>query len=96
MTLDDLRTAHPKLGFALYAYTPGGAVTLEVHDAGEVYSFVAPSEADVIAKAFPRSGVSQTPLGAGSAPALRPTHDPSGVPGGEAGGVAETPDSVFD
>ena len=96
MTLDALRTAHPKLGFALYAYMPGGAVTLEVHDAGEVYSFIAPTEVAVIDKAFPWLGVSQTPLGAGSAPALRPTHEPSGFPGGEADGVSETPDSVFD
>lgn len=29
-TLDELRAAHPALGFALYAYEPGGPVTLEV------------------------------------------------------------------
>lgn len=95
MTLDELRAARPALGFAVYAYTPGGGVTLEVHDAGDIYEFSASTEAEAIAKAFPESGVSQTPFGVGSTPALRPTQDL--VPNtGEAGGVAETPDSVFD
>lgn len=90
MTLDELRVSRPTLGFAVYAYTPGGAVTLEVHDKGEIYSFVGATEAEAIARAFPPA-VSQTPSGVGSAPALRPTLDPTG-----AGGVAETPGGVFD
>lgn len=54
MTLDDIRQHYPKLGLALYAYEPGGAVTLEIHSAqGQVFSFTAPGEAAVLAKAFP-------------------------------------------
>lgn len=53
MTLDDLRAARPSLGFALYAYTPGGDVTLEIHDGGEVFTFAAPTEGEAIASAFP-------------------------------------------
>lgn len=98
MTLDQLRIARPTLGFAVYAYTPGGGVTLEVHDAGEVYEFSASTEVEAIAKAFPESGVSQTPPAAGRRTVV--AADPETVSiatrGGLAGGVAETPDSVFD
>lgn len=52
-TLDDLRAARPDLGFALYAYEPGGVVTLEVHMGGDVFSFTAESEAAVVQAAFP-------------------------------------------
>lgn len=51
--LDDLRALHPHLGFALYAYEPGGPVTLEIHDGGHVFQFRAPTEAAVLATAFP-------------------------------------------
>lgn len=51
--IDDLRARYPTLGFALYAYEPGGAVTLEVLDGADVYTFQEATEADVIAKAFP-------------------------------------------
>lgn len=54
MTLDDARAAFPKLGLALYAYDPGGHVTLEVHTAdGQTFPFEGPTEAAVIARAFP-------------------------------------------
>lgn len=52
-SLDDLRAAFPHLGFALYAIDPTEPVTLEIHSGGEVYSFTAPTEAAVIALAFP-------------------------------------------
>jgi len=51
--LDEARRLHPSLGFALYAYTPGGAVTLEVHDGGEVFSWTAVTEARAWEVAFP-------------------------------------------
>lgn len=52
--LDAARAAFPKLGLAIYAYEPGGPVTLEVHAAdGQTFSFTGDSEAAVIARAFP-------------------------------------------
>ena len=53
MSLDDLRKRFPHLGFALYALTPGGTVTLEVIDGGEVYSFAGRTAEAAILKAFP-------------------------------------------
>ena len=55
MTLDDLRAAHPDLGFALYAYDPRGPVTLEVHAAEGVFTFIGSTEAEAIAAAFPQA-----------------------------------------
>ena len=53
-SLDEARAANPDLGFALYAMTPGGPVTLEIFDPdGQVYRFDGPAEADVMAQAFP-------------------------------------------
>lgn len=53
-SLDEARRLNPDLGFALYAYEPGGAVTLEIHDpAGEVFTFTAESEEAAFAVAFP-------------------------------------------
>lgn len=54
MTVDDARAAFPKLGLALYALDPGGPVTLEVVSAdGQIFPFKGPTEAAVIARAFP-------------------------------------------
>ncbi len=54
MTLDEARAAYPHLGMAVYAFEPGGAVTLEVHAPnGETWTFSAPTEAAAIALAFP-------------------------------------------
>lgn len=55
MTLDDLRAAFPDLGFALYGYDPRGPVTLEVFASEGVFKFVAPTEAEAIAAAFPQA-----------------------------------------
>lgn len=54
MTLDDARAAFPLLGLALYAYEAGGPVTLEIHTPdGQTFTFTGPTEAAVIARAFP-------------------------------------------
>lgn len=54
MTLDGIREAYPHLGLALYAYEPGGPVNLEIHTPdGDMFSFCGPSEAAVLASAFP-------------------------------------------
>lgn len=53
MTIDDIRAAHPHLGLALYAYEPGGLVTLEVHTPeGDIFSFQAHDASAVLAQAF--------------------------------------------
>lgn len=54
LSLDSVRAAFPKLGLALYAYEPGGAVTLEVHASdGQTFSFSGATQAAVLARAFP-------------------------------------------
>jgi hypothetical protein len=54
MTLDEIRAAHPALGFAVYAMTPGEDVTLEVYGPdGSVFSFTGPTEQVVLDLAFP-------------------------------------------
>ena len=73
MTLDDIRDRFPQLGLALYALEPGQPVTLEAHGpGGELWSWTAPTVAEVLAKAFPApaSGVS-------------PAADPKGVAAAE-------------
>lgn len=53
-TLDELRAAYPHLSLALYAYTPGGTVTLECIVNGEVIGkFAGRTEAEAIKAAFP-------------------------------------------
>lgn len=60
MTLDDARKLRRYLGFALYAYDANGPVTLEVHTPiGEVYTFIAASEAEAFNLAFPAPELSQ-------------------------------------
>lgn len=52
--MDELRAAMPDFGFALYAFEPGGDVTLEVITPdGQTFQFVGPTEAAVIARALP-------------------------------------------
>ena len=53
MTLDELRDAHPDLGFAVYALEPAGLVTLEIHFDGDFRTWTGPTEIDVLAQAFP-------------------------------------------
>lgn len=52
-SLDDIRAERPELGLALYAYDPGGIVTLEVLHGGETFTFTGATESDVINAAFP-------------------------------------------
>lgn len=52
--LDELREQNPELGFAIYAFTPGGPVTLEIHTPDEqVFPFTGLSEQAVLDLAFP-------------------------------------------
>jgi hypothetical protein len=53
MTIDDARAAYPHLGFAVYAYDPRDDVTLEIHSAGDVFTFTAPTVSDALLAAFP-------------------------------------------
>lgn len=69
-SLDELRAAHPALGFALYALTPGEAVTLEILTTdGGLFSFTGASAAEVIATAFPPA----TPQRPASSSSVSPT-----------------------
>lgn len=52
-SLDDVRAAYPHLGLAVYAYEPGGPVTLEIHAAGQVFAFEAATEAEAVVTALP-------------------------------------------
>ncbi len=53
-SLDEARTLNPELAFVVYALEPLGPVTLEIITPnGDVFSFVGPTEADALAKAFP-------------------------------------------
>lgn len=61
MTLDDLRAAHPDLGFGVYALEPGGRVTLEIHFDGDFRTWTGPTEADVLAQAFPPAAPESAP-----------------------------------
>ena len=52
---DEIRLAWPTLGFAIYAFTPGEPLTLEVHDVdGKIYTFMGKTAAQAIAAAFPQ------------------------------------------
>lgn len=57
MTFDELRAAHPQLGFAVYAYdslAAGGPVTLEIRTpVGEHFSFPGATLIDCVNLAFP-------------------------------------------
>lgn len=53
-SFDDLRAEHPTSGFAIYAYEPGGAVTLEVIDSdGKIYALTRPTLAEVLRTLYP-------------------------------------------
>lgn len=61
-SLDAIRLAYPHLGLAVYAFEPGGAVTLEVHAAdGQVFSFTGPTEQAVLLRAFPPDVIEPAP-----------------------------------
>lgn len=53
MTFDELRAAHPQLGFSLFAMTPGEDVTLEVYFEDNVHSFTGPTAQAALDTAFP-------------------------------------------
>lgn len=60
--LDELRQAQPELGFAVYAYEPGGPVTLEaITPDGDIFSWRGDTVADAIAEAFPPDDDGQEP-----------------------------------
>lgn len=60
-SLDDLRAARPDLALAVYAMEPGGVVTLEIYDGGQVYAFQGATEADAILAAFPQEAAPPSP-----------------------------------
>lgn len=49
MTLDRVREDWPEFGFAVYAFTPGAGVTLEVHAPnGDIFTFSGATEAECL------------------------------------------------
>jgi hypothetical protein len=52
-SLDDLRRERPELALALYAFDPGGPVTLEILHDGRSFTFSGATEAEAILAAFP-------------------------------------------
>ena len=61
MTLDDIRARNPALGFGVYAMEPGGDITLEIYDQGDVFAFTGPTVARVLAAAFPDEPAAPAP-----------------------------------
>lgn len=61
MTFDELRAAYPALGFAVYAYEPGGGVVLEVIDGQSVFTFRGLTLAAAVAAAFPKAPEPEPP-----------------------------------
>lgn len=52
-SLDELRQRLPDVGVAVYAYEPGGPVTLEIHAPdGATFTFVGPTLAAAMDRAF--------------------------------------------
>lgn len=52
--LDATRALYPHLGFAIYAFEPGGPLMLEIHTPdGRIFPFRAPTLEAALAKAFP-------------------------------------------
>ena len=59
---DAIRAQHPDLAMALYAYEPGGPVTLEILTPdGRSYTFTGPTARAAIELAFPAPDVSEKP-----------------------------------
>ena len=50
---DAIRQRFPHIGLAVYAYEPGGPVTLEVHADGGVWDFTGPTLGAALTRAFP-------------------------------------------
>ena len=69
--LDALRAKYPHLGFAVYAYDPAGAVTLEaITREGKVFTFQGPTLAEAIVAGFGEETEPQPePAGSDTAPA---------------------------
>lgn len=59
-SLDDLRALRPDLSLALFAMTPGEAVTLEIYHDGVVYPFTGATVAEAILAAFPPDSAQET------------------------------------
>lgn len=61
-SLDDLRAQYPHLGFAVYALTPGGVVTFEIHTPdSKVFSFEGPTLNAAVLVAFPPEEIAALP-----------------------------------
>ncbi|AKR54354.1 hypothetical protein XM25_00750 [Devosia sp. H5989] len=67
---DTLRAKYPHLGYAVYAYEPGGVVTLECITAnGKSFKFTGSTLADAIRAGFPEDSIEPEPAPAESAAA---------------------------
>ncbi len=69
MTFDEARARYPLFGLAIYAYEPGGLVTLEVLIGDETHTFTGATQQAALDLAFPPE--SQIPE-----PAIEPEPEP--------------------
>ena len=53
MTFDEARAAYPAFQFAVHAYDPDGAVTLEMINDGQSFVFEGPTLQAALDRAFP-------------------------------------------
>lgn len=61
MTFDEMRARYPHLGYAVYAYSPGGSVTLEITGGDESWTVEAPTMEMAIDCAYPPDLFEQEP-----------------------------------
>lgn len=62
MDFDTLRAKYPHLGYAAYAYVPGGPVTLEcITPEGQTFKFTGPTMLLAIDAGFPEDDVEPSP-----------------------------------
>jgi len=75
--LDAVRSTYPHLGVALYAYEPGLGATLELHSAGQTFTYRGATVGLAIRAAFPEmfAPPSAPPVDAAPEPPPAPAPD---------------------
>ena len=80
-SLDDLRARVPHVGAALYAYEPGGPVTLELTlEDGSIFTFEGATEAAAVGRALAPMAPVEPPLEPAPAAVAPPAEPPGDGP----------------